>query len=198
MFETWGRIVFRRRALALVIAAAGMVFAAVWGTQVFGALSSGDTFTPPDSQSQREADAAARTFGRNTADVVVLYRSARLTVAEPAYRKAVTSALASLPRRAVPSVSTYWSTRPPQSASLVSRDRHETYAVLVIVVGAFSASGITFIKLIGAGMIIAPVIDASVVGFCWSCHHAAARPGQLVGARAIAPPVRPVRHRGDR
>ena len=86
MFETWGRIVFRRRALALVIAAAGMVFAAVWGTQVFGALSSGDTFTPPDSQSQREADAAARTFGRNTADVVVLYRSARLTVAERCLR----------------------------------------------------------------------------------------------------------------
>jgi len=35
--------------------------------------------------------------------------------------------------------------------------------LLVIVVGAFSASGITFIKLIGVGMIVALVIDASVV-----------------------------------
>ena len=35
--------------------------------------------------------------------------------------------------------------------------------LLVIVVGAFSASGITFIKLIGVGMIIALVIDAAVV-----------------------------------
>jgi len=35
--------------------------------------------------------------------------------------------------------------------------------LLVIVVGAFSASGIAFIKLIGVGMIIALVIDASVV-----------------------------------
>ena len=35
--------------------------------------------------------------------------------------------------------------------------------LVVIVVGAFSASGITFIKLIGVGMIIALVIDASVV-----------------------------------
>jgi trehalose monomycolate/heme transporter len=35
--------------------------------------------------------------------------------------------------------------------------------LLVIVVGAFSASGITFIKLLGVGMIVALVIDASVV-----------------------------------
>ncbi len=35
--------------------------------------------------------------------------------------------------------------------------------LLVIVVGAFSASGITFIKLMGVGMIVALVIDASVV-----------------------------------
>jgi trehalose monomycolate/heme transporter len=35
--------------------------------------------------------------------------------------------------------------------------------MLVIVVGAFSASGITFIKLLGVGMIVALVVDASVV-----------------------------------
>jgi trehalose monomycolate/heme transporter len=35
--------------------------------------------------------------------------------------------------------------------------------LLVIVVGAFSASGITFIKLMGVGMIVALIIDASVV-----------------------------------
>jgi RND superfamily putative drug exporter len=35
--------------------------------------------------------------------------------------------------------------------------------LLVIVVGAFSASGITFIKLMGVGMIIALVIDAAIV-----------------------------------
>jgi RND superfamily putative drug exporter len=35
--------------------------------------------------------------------------------------------------------------------------------LLVIVVGAFSASGITFIKLMGVGMIVALVIDATVV-----------------------------------
>ncbi len=130
MFGAWGRLIYRRRRLALVIAAIAIVFAGVWGTHVFGALSSGNSFTPPDSQSQREADLAAGAFGRNSADVVVLYRSSRLTVGDPAYRAAVTSALAALPRREVPSVSTYWSTRPPRSASLVSSDRHATYAVL--------------------------------------------------------------------
>jgi trehalose monomycolate/heme transporter len=35
--------------------------------------------------------------------------------------------------------------------------------LLVIVVGAFSASGITFIKLLGVGMIIALVVDATVI-----------------------------------
>jgi len=33
----------------------------------------------------------------------------------------------------------------------------------VIVVGAFSASGITFIKLMGVGMIIALVVDATII-----------------------------------
>jgi trehalose monomycolate/heme transporter len=35
--------------------------------------------------------------------------------------------------------------------------------LLVIVIGAFSASGITFIKLMGIGMIVALVVDASIV-----------------------------------
>ena len=35
--------------------------------------------------------------------------------------------------------------------------------LLVIVIGAFSASGITFIKLMGVGMIIALIVDATIV-----------------------------------
>jgi RND superfamily putative drug exporter len=35
--------------------------------------------------------------------------------------------------------------------------------LLIIVIGAFSASGITFIKLMGVGMIVALLVDASVV-----------------------------------
>jgi trehalose monomycolate/heme transporter len=57
----------------------------------------------------------------------VLYRSATMTVGDPAYRRAVTAALNGLPRPDVARVSTYWSTG---SSRLVSTDRHATYAVL--------------------------------------------------------------------
>ena len=127
MFEAWGRALFRRRRLTLVITLLFVAFAGAWGTGVFSKLSSGDNFTPPSSQSQREANVAEQVFGRNDADVVVLYRSAAVTVTDPAYRQAVTTALSSLPRADVAQVSTYWSTGSP---SLVSTDRHSTYAVL--------------------------------------------------------------------
>jgi uncharacterized membrane protein YdfJ with MMPL/SSD domain len=127
MFEAWGRVLSRRRRLTLVITLLFVAFAGAWGTGVFGKLSSGDNFTPPSSQSQREANAADQVFGRNDADVVVLYRSPTMTVTDPAYRQAVTTALNSLPRADVAKAATYWSTGSP---SLVSTDRHSTYAVL--------------------------------------------------------------------
>jgi trehalose monomycolate/heme transporter len=127
MFEAWGRALARRRRLVLAITLLFVAFAGVWGTGVFGKLSSGDNFTPPASESQREANLATQVFGRNDADVVVLYRSAAMTVSDPAYRQAVTTALSNLPRADVAKVTTYWSSG---SARLVSTDRHSTYAVL--------------------------------------------------------------------
>ena len=127
MFEAWGRALARRRRLSLAITLLFVAFAGVWGTGVFGQLSSGDNFTPPASQSQHEANLADQVFGRNDADVVVLYRSAAMTVSDPAYRQAVTAALSRLPRADVAKVTTYWSSGSP---SLVSTDRHSTYAVL--------------------------------------------------------------------
>jgi trehalose monomycolate/heme transporter len=127
MFETWGRALSRRRRLTLAITFLFVAFAGAWGTGVFGKLSSGDNFTPPASESQREANLADQVFGRNDADVVVLYHSATMTVSDPAYRQAVTTALSRLPRADVANVTTYWSTGSPR---LVSTDRHFTYAVL--------------------------------------------------------------------
>ena len=127
MFEAWGRILYRRRRLTLVLALAFAVFAGLWGTGVFSKLNSGNSFTPPGSQSQQEQDLANQTFGRNDADVVVLYHSATRTVADPAYQQAVTSALAQLPRQDVANTITYWQTKSP---NLVSTDRRSTYAVV--------------------------------------------------------------------
>src|SRR5229473_1699394 len=98
MFQAWGRVLYRRRRLTLIVTLVLVAFAAAWGTGVFGKLSSGDNFTPPASQSQREANQASQVFGRNDADVVVLYRSATMSVSDPGYRQAVTAALSGLPR----------------------------------------------------------------------------------------------------
>src|ERR1017187_1979642 len=107
MFEAWGHVVYRRRRLVLVISAVGVIFAAVGGTGVFGALQSAGGFNDPGSESQRATDLATRAFGRDTADVVVLYRSQSLTVHAAAYRAAVSRTLAALPRQQVESAHTY-------------------------------------------------------------------------------------------
>ena len=127
MFEAWGRGIYRTRRLTLVIALLFAVGAGVWGTGVFGKLDSGNTFTPPDSQSNAESTLAASLFGRNSADVVVLFHSAAHPVADPVYRQAVTGYLADLPANEVTKSATYWTSGQP---SLVSADRHSTYAVL--------------------------------------------------------------------
>jgi trehalose monomycolate/heme transporter len=136
VFESWGRVVYARRRLVLVLAAIVVVAAAVWGTRVFGALQSAGGFSAPGSQSQQESDLAARAFGRDAADVVVLYSSPRLTVRDPAFRAAVTRSLAALPARDVRSAATYWSTRSPQFAGAGG---HATYAVLELAGGTDSA-----------------------------------------------------------
>ena len=63
MFEAWGRTIFRRRRLVLAVALIGVVLAAIWGTGVVGKLQSAGGFVPPGSQSQQEANLAARSFG---------------------------------------------------------------------------------------------------------------------------------------
>ncbi len=136
MFEAWGRIVYRRRRLVVVITLVIVAFAGAWGTGVFGSLQSAGGFNTPNSQSQRSSDLAAAAFGRDTGDVVVLYQSATRTVADPAYRAAVTRTLGALPRSQIESVATYWSTG---SRQFVSASGRETYAVIELAGGSDAA-----------------------------------------------------------
>src|SRR5258708_21616253 len=100
MFETWGRVVYRRRWLVLAIAAVAMAAAAVWGTGVFARLQTAGGFSAPGSQSQREASAATRVFGQDSGDVAVMYSSPALSARSHAFKAAVTTTLARLPRSA--------------------------------------------------------------------------------------------------
>ncbi|GGO18954.1 MMPL family transporter [Microbispora bryophytorum] len=127
MFERWGRTVYRRRRLVLVLSAIVVVAAAVWGLGVFGTLTSSGEFDVAGSESQRAAQLETAALGRDEADVVVLYRSRTSTVDDPAYGADVTRALQALPAGHVDSFATYWSTKSPQ---FVSADRKSTFAVL--------------------------------------------------------------------
>ncbi len=128
MFETLGRVAYRRRWWVITAAIAFLAFAGVWGTGVFGSLT-GAGFDDPASDSARAAQRAAAELGRDDADVVVLYRSEDRTVDDPAFRQAVTGTLGALPATVVERATTYYSTGAP---ALVSADRHATYAVLVL------------------------------------------------------------------
>jgi trehalose monomycolate/heme transporter len=127
IFERWGSATYRRRRLILLIALLVAVLGGVWGTSIFAKVQTAGGFDAPNSQSQHEASLATSTFGRDAGDVVVLYSSKTLTTASPAFRAAVTHALAALPHSRVASYATYWSTRSPQ---FVSASGHQTYAVL--------------------------------------------------------------------
>src|SRR5580692_4324282 len=158
MFESWGRLVYARR-LVLTLAGLVVVAAAVWGIGVFGALQSGGGFTPPGSQSQQESNLAARTFGRNAADVVVLYTSRTLTVHDAAFRTAVARSLAALPKNEVPSAASYWSTGSPQ---FVGAGGHATYVALQLAGGSDSARLSTYAEI--HGKITAPGLTTQVGG----------------------------------
>ncbi|HEX9041211.1 MAG TPA: MMPL family transporter [Trebonia sp.] len=141
MFEAWGRSLYRARRVTIVVALLFAVAAGAWGTGVFSKLNSGNTFSPPNSQGSAETALAAGEFGRDGADVVVLFRAAAHTVADPAYRQAVTSYLAGLPAGRVTSVVTYWTSG---QQNLVSADRHSTYAVLHLAGGSDQARENTY------------------------------------------------------
>jgi RND superfamily putative drug exporter len=129
MFERWGRTMVRRRWWVVGLALAFMAFGGVWGTQVFGALTT-EGFEDPASESARSVVRAEETLGRSGNDLVVLYRSPTATVDDPAFERAVTQTLAALPKDDVTATVTYWSTN--NSPGLVSHDRRATYAVLTL------------------------------------------------------------------
>ncbi|GAA0271154.1 MMPL family transporter [Cryptosporangium japonicum] len=128
MFERLGRTMVRRRWWVLGLAVAFIAFAGIWGTQVFGKLVGGG-FDDPASESSRALTRAEAELGREGNDVVVLYRSATLTADDPAFQQAVTSTLSDLPSDVVTGSATYWSTKSP---TFVSKDKHETFAVLTL------------------------------------------------------------------
>ena len=126
MFARWGRLTYRRRWILLAVATGFLAFSSVWGTGVLAQLTGGG-FEDPRSESARAEVVMNSEFGRDDADVIVLYSGDDTTVDDPSYRTAVTTTLAALPTDVVDNVTSYFSTG---SADFVSHDRRSTYAVL--------------------------------------------------------------------
>ncbi|MGP3969004.1 MMPL family transporter [Streptomyces sp. 6N223] len=138
MFASLGRLAHRRPKTVLVVAALFAAFGAVWGTGVFGELTGGG-FRDEGSESALAEERLAEAFGRQNADVLVLYDSEGadgLTVDDPAYREAVESSLLGVGPGLLSGAVTYWDRH---DDSLVSADRTTTYAVLTLAGGTEDA-----------------------------------------------------------
>jgi trehalose monomycolate/heme transporter len=127
MFAWWGRTVVRARWLVIAAGIALALVGGLWGTGVFGAVSSGG-FDDPHSESARAASRIVAELGRQDVDVLVLYSSADRTVDQAGFRDAVTGTLTALRQR--PEVSQVVSYYDTSSPALVSTDRHATYAAI--------------------------------------------------------------------
>ncbi len=129
MFEWWGRTVVRIRWLVLAAGVAVAVIGVSWGSGVFGTLASGG-FDDPDSESIRTAERIAAELGDREVDLVVLYSSGTATVDDPRFRGPVSETVGALRQRPeVAGVVTYYDTQAP---TLVSEDRHSTYAAITL------------------------------------------------------------------
>src|SRR2546430_4952579 len=127
MFARWGQFVGKARWFVLAAGLALTVFGATWGTGVFGSLSAGG-FNDPTTRANQVRQQITRELGDQDSDVLVLYSDPSRTADDPAFRTAVTGALSRIEHRPeVTSVVSWYGTQAP---SLVSSDRHATYAVI--------------------------------------------------------------------
>src|SRR5215211_6618497 len=83
MFPSLGRLAVRRRRVVLALTGAFFVLAAVLGSGVFDALSTGG-FEDPDAESTRAADVLEDRFGQGDPNLVLLVRPASGDVDDPA------------------------------------------------------------------------------------------------------------------
>jgi RND superfamily putative drug exporter len=127
MFAWWGRAVVRWRWGVLGAGLILVLVGAVWGTGLFGALV-GAGFDDPASESARAADRIVAEVGRQDTDLLVVYSSPDRSVDDPAFADAVGATLQRL--RARPNVAQVVSYYDTASPTLVSRDRHSTYAAI--------------------------------------------------------------------
>ncbi|MFI1732231.1 MMPL family transporter [Streptomyces acidicola] len=130
MFARLGGLVVRARWLVIALAVGVLAVGGVWGTRVVDSLSDGGFY--PEHGPSAEADRRIeKEFGRQNADVVVVYTSDRSTIDDASFTDPVRDKLSDIAERSeVADVRSYFGTRSP---AFVSRDEHSTFAVVSLV-----------------------------------------------------------------
>jgi uncharacterized membrane protein YdfJ with MMPL/SSD domain len=134
MLNRWIQVLLRRARYVVVTAFIVVLVAGGYGVGVFGHLGKGG-FDDKKSDSARELAQERAVFGSKNIDLIVLYRSATMTADEPAFKAAVDSTLAGIPRGTTTAVLTPWMTKDP---GMVSTDHHAVQ-VLISLAGADQA-----------------------------------------------------------
>ena len=160
MLARLGGMLYRTRWIVLFLALLIVAGAAFFGTGLFSSLKSGG-FTDPASESSKAQALLDAKLGRSTADIIVLMSNNSMKATDPAFIDAATPLLARLKARPeVASVTSYYSTH---SASFLSRDGHETFA-LVKLTAKDEATKEKDFKTIEP-LITSPAIETKVGGY---------------------------------
>ncbi|GAA3998332.1 MMPL family transporter [Streptomyces plumbiresistens] len=126
MFDSFGRLLHRRRKPLLVLTLLFAVLSGAYGAGVFGSLTPLG-FQDPGSDSRQAEKIAEKAFPQRTPDAVIVYRDEDRTVDDPSFQQAVVQQVESLPKADVTGYLHFWQTKMPAQ---VSHDRHATYVAL--------------------------------------------------------------------
>jgi RND superfamily putative drug exporter len=137
VFARWGRFVYRRRWATLVGSAvllgASIALAALGGTLTSGGPLRSNLQSFQAAQAMNDELNAGKSSTVATSNFDLIFKSGTLSVSDPQYRAAVTSALAPIqgdPR--VVSVVTPYSVPPAAAQSLTSKDGHEALVIVEV------------------------------------------------------------------
>ncbi|TDQ49608.1 MMPL family transporter [Actinorugispora endophytica] len=133
MFSALGRFAYRGRVWVLLATGAFVVFAAVWGTGLFGAVIDGG-FEDPAAESTRAAEAIQENLGHDGVDVVAVYRSDEIQVDNPTFAREVQRVVDDLPDEYVASATSYLDEGlgDIERGVLISEDRHAVYVPITL------------------------------------------------------------------
>ncbi len=156
---SWGRFVAGHARAVLLLGAAVVVAAGVFGLAVFGSLANGG-FDTPGSDSATELALEQASFGGYSADVIAIYSSPTMLATDPAFQSAVTSTLAALPTDAIHRVTTMYGA--PSPAGLLSGDQHATRVIITLAGTGQDAKSKAFDQV--SGRLAAPGLTTDIAG----------------------------------